>query len=89
MAMGFGVVADSVGLGDGAPGCLVPAKIRACALACAKNFGETKGERPPGQWMLGNHAKMKRMLNAAAAKDMDVGDYNILPVHLAPSCGLD
>ena len=48
MAMGIGGVADDgVGLGDGAPGCVVPAEIRACAVASAENSGETRAEGPP------------------------------------------
>lgn len=52
MAMGIGGVADDdgVGLGDGAPGCVVPAEIRGCAIACAENSGETRNQikAPPG-----------------------------------------
>lgn len=34
---------------------------------------------PPGQWMWGNRAEMKRMFKEAEAQDMEVGDYNIVP----------
>ena len=45
--MGFGGVADGVGRGGGAPGCLAPAEIRARAVGCEEISGETGGERPP------------------------------------------
>ena len=34
---------------------------------------------PPPQWIMGNMAERRKMVQEVQQKDMEVGDYNILP----------
>ena len=89
MAMGFGVVADGVALGDGAPGCLVLAEICAYAFACAENFGEARGERTPWAVGVGQPCRDEADAPGSGGEGHGCRRLQYSSAHLAPSHGLD